>query len=61
MKFGLYSIAEIGTGQVSGKKVSAQDRIRNLMEEVELAFHLTVRIKVAPAVRREVGAKFNET
>jgi hypothetical protein len=48
MKFGLYRFTEIGTGQVSVRKVSAQGRIRNLMEEIGLAFHLIVRIKECP-------------
>lgn len=40
MELGIYSFAEVGTDPLTGKAVSAQERISNLMEEIELADQL---------------------
>lgn len=37
MEIGIYTFADIGTHPVSGETISAHQRIRNLMEEIELA------------------------
>jgi probable LLM family oxidoreductase len=37
MEFGIYSFVEWTPDQATGKKISAQQRIRDLMEEIELA------------------------
>ena len=37
MEIGLYSFAEVTPDPVTGKKISVQQRIRDLMEEIELA------------------------
>ncbi|MEJ7914499.1 MAG: LLM class flavin-dependent oxidoreductase [Chitinophagaceae bacterium] len=44
MEIGIYSFADVGTHPVTGEKVSPQQRLRNLMEEIALAdeLHLDV-------------------
>jgi probable LLM family oxidoreductase len=37
MELGIYTFAEITPDPVTGKRISAHERIRNLMEEIELA------------------------
>lgn len=37
MELGIYTFAEMGTDPVSGKALSGSERIRNLLEEIELA------------------------
>lgn len=40
MELGLYTFADIGTDPVTGEKVDAAERLRNLIEEIELADQL---------------------
>ena len=37
MELGLYTFGDIGTDPVSGEKIDAQQRLKNLVEEIELA------------------------
>jgi probable LLM family oxidoreductase len=37
MELGIYSFADMGTEPETGKKISPHERLRNLMEEIELA------------------------
>src|SRR5688500_10069799 len=40
MELGIYSFAEVGSDPVTGKMENAHQRLRNLMEEIELADQL---------------------
>ncbi|TKT74985.1 LLM class flavin-dependent oxidoreductase [Aquamicrobium sp. LC103] len=37
MEIGLYTFADVGTDPVTGKKIGPSERLRNLVEEIELA------------------------
>ena len=40
MELGLYTFADVGTDPVTGAKVGPAERLRNLVEEIELADQL---------------------
>ena len=40
MEIGVYSFADIGTHPITGKSITAHQRIKNLLEEIELADEL---------------------
>ena len=44
MEIGVYTFADITTDPVTGKKITAAERIRNLMEEIDLADHVGLDI-----------------
>ena len=44
MEIGVYTFADITADPVTGKKITAAERIRNLMEEIDLADHVGLDI-----------------
>ncbi len=44
MEIGIYTFADVGTHPVTGESVSAQQRLRNLMEEISLADQLQLDV-----------------
>jgi hypothetical protein len=37
MEIGIYTFADIGTHPITGEKITSHQRMKNLMEEIELA------------------------